>query len=319
MSQSRLGELLVREKLISLQQLRKAQDEQKRSGQNLGYTLAKLGYMSDGEVTNFLSTQYRLPSINLDEYGDSFELLLSARDVSGSSWCAAPVPVEVATPPALGAISLSPDLFSPDADGNLDTTDIVFSVDQDVSTTVTVQAGTQTHTIFQGPASEGNVALPWDGLVAGGTPLADGAYLLRVRVTGACGMTAEACPLTPEEIRSWREEHLPYRLRHVDGLRWWLERLQAGKPPTVTVDGVVVHHKVLTNAVADAGLAACRALAELLGLATRRPSRSTISIGSKRGCPKPPSPPRSRCWWSGVEADWANVSATRCSDAARWR
>ncbi len=68
MSQSRLGELLVREKLISLQQLRKAQDEQKRSGQNLNYTLAKLGFISDGEITSFLGAQYRLPAINLDEY-----------------------------------------------------------------------------------------------------------------------------------------------------------------------------------------------------------------------------------------------------------
>src|SRR5687767_8255525 len=67
-AQNRLGELLVREKLISLQQLRKAQDEQKRTGQNLGYTLAKLGYIGDGEITNFLSSQYRLPAINLDEY-----------------------------------------------------------------------------------------------------------------------------------------------------------------------------------------------------------------------------------------------------------
>jgi type IV pilus assembly protein PilB len=41
---NRLGELLVREKLISLQQLRQAQDEQRKAGGNLGYTLAKLGY-----------------------------------------------------------------------------------------------------------------------------------------------------------------------------------------------------------------------------------------------------------------------------------
>src|SRR5688572_31541660 len=82
MSQSRLGELLVREKLISLQQLRKAQDEQKKSGQNLGYTLAKLGYISDGEITNFLSSQYRLPAINLDEYEiDSDVVKLVAREV----------------------------------------------------------------------------------------------------------------------------------------------------------------------------------------------------------------------------------------------
>jgi type IV pilus assembly protein PilB len=61
----RLGELLVREKLISLQQLRQAQEEQRRSGENLGFALAKLGYISDGEITNFLSSQYRVPAIDL--------------------------------------------------------------------------------------------------------------------------------------------------------------------------------------------------------------------------------------------------------------
>ena len=79
---NRLGELLVREKLISLQQLRRAQEEQKRSGQNLGYTLAKLGYISDGEITNFLSSQYRLPAIDLDEYEiDADVIKLVSRDV----------------------------------------------------------------------------------------------------------------------------------------------------------------------------------------------------------------------------------------------
>nr|PZN21956.1 MAG: type II secretion system protein GspE [Pseudomonadota bacterium] len=82
MSQNRLGELLVREKLISLQQLRKAQDEQKRTGQNLGFTLAKLGYISDGEITNFLASQYRLEAINLDEYEIDQEVLkLVSREV----------------------------------------------------------------------------------------------------------------------------------------------------------------------------------------------------------------------------------------------
>ena len=79
---NRLGELLVREKLISLQQLRQAQDEQRRTGQNLGATLAKLGYISDGEITNFLSAQYRVPAINLDEYEIDQEVLkLVSRDV----------------------------------------------------------------------------------------------------------------------------------------------------------------------------------------------------------------------------------------------
>jgi type IV pilus assembly protein PilB len=74
-STNRLGELLVREKLISLQQLRHAQEEQQKSGQNLGYTLAKLGYVSDDEITNFLSQQYRVPTVNLDEYEIDAEIL----------------------------------------------------------------------------------------------------------------------------------------------------------------------------------------------------------------------------------------------------
>src|SRR5215510_3555664 len=78
---NRLGELLVREKLISLAQLRQAQDEQNRSGQNLGYTLARLGFISDQEITSFLSQQYRVPTINLDEYEIDGEILkLVARE-----------------------------------------------------------------------------------------------------------------------------------------------------------------------------------------------------------------------------------------------
>jgi type IV pilus assembly protein PilB len=78
---NRLGELLVREKLISLAQLRQAQDEQQKSGHNLGYTLAKLGYISDTEITNFLSQQYRVPTVNLEEYEIDADILkLVARD-----------------------------------------------------------------------------------------------------------------------------------------------------------------------------------------------------------------------------------------------
>src|SRR5258708_19504113 len=72
---NRLGELLVREKLISLSQLRHAQDEQQKSGHNLGFTLAKLGYVSDDEITNFLSQQYRVPTVNLEEYEVDAEIL----------------------------------------------------------------------------------------------------------------------------------------------------------------------------------------------------------------------------------------------------
>ncbi|HVK71185.1 MAG TPA: type IV-A pilus assembly ATPase PilB [Polyangium sp.] len=80
--QTRLGELLVREKLISLQQLRQAQEEQRKSGTNLGQVLTKLGYLSDDDIASFLATQYGVPVANLD--GNEFDpdvLKLVPRDV----------------------------------------------------------------------------------------------------------------------------------------------------------------------------------------------------------------------------------------------
>ena len=64
---SRIGELLVREKMLSLQQLQQAQDEAKRTGKRLGATLARLGYVNDQALTQFVAKQYSLPSINLAE------------------------------------------------------------------------------------------------------------------------------------------------------------------------------------------------------------------------------------------------------------
>src|SRR5688572_20358735 len=65
---SRLGELLVREKMISLQQLQEAQTEAKRTGRRLGVALSRLGYVNDQDLTQFLARQYSLPSINLNDF-----------------------------------------------------------------------------------------------------------------------------------------------------------------------------------------------------------------------------------------------------------
>lgn len=65
---NRLGELLVRSRRISLEQLRVAQDTQKKDGVSLGYALAKMGFISDQEITEFLSQQYRVQAIDLSEY-----------------------------------------------------------------------------------------------------------------------------------------------------------------------------------------------------------------------------------------------------------
>jgi type IV pilus assembly protein PilB len=61
----RIGELLVREKLISPDQLKKAIDEQKKSGGRLGFNLVKLGFVTEKELTAFLSRQYGIPTIDL--------------------------------------------------------------------------------------------------------------------------------------------------------------------------------------------------------------------------------------------------------------
>jgi len=81
---NRLGELLVREKLISLAQLRQAQDEQRRSNTTLSYALTKMGIISDHEITDFLSQQYRVDTINLDEFDiDEDVVKLVPKDVCG--------------------------------------------------------------------------------------------------------------------------------------------------------------------------------------------------------------------------------------------
>lgn len=64
----RLGELLVKEQLITPLQLKKAIDAQRGSGGRLGYELTRLGYIEEDELTAFLSSQYGVPSINLAEF-----------------------------------------------------------------------------------------------------------------------------------------------------------------------------------------------------------------------------------------------------------
>jgi type IV pilus assembly protein PilB len=65
---ARLGELLIKESLITSDQLRQALDYQKANGGRLGTCLMKLGFITDDEITGVLSRQYGVPSINLKYY-----------------------------------------------------------------------------------------------------------------------------------------------------------------------------------------------------------------------------------------------------------
>src|SRR5947209_5317341 len=64
----RIGELLLKEKRITPDQLQQALTHQKANGGKLGYNLVKMGFVKDEEITALLSKQYGVPSINLAQF-----------------------------------------------------------------------------------------------------------------------------------------------------------------------------------------------------------------------------------------------------------
>ncbi len=64
----RIGELLVKENLLSAEQLRQAREEARTSRQRLGAQITKLGYLEETELTDFVAKQYGVPTIDLDEF-----------------------------------------------------------------------------------------------------------------------------------------------------------------------------------------------------------------------------------------------------------
>jgi type IV pilus assembly protein PilB len=64
----RLGDLLVREGLITREQLEKALQEQRQSGTRVGYNLVKLGFIQETELTKMLARQYKMPAVDLSKF-----------------------------------------------------------------------------------------------------------------------------------------------------------------------------------------------------------------------------------------------------------
>ncbi len=64
----RLGEILLKESLITQDQLDKALEFQRSNGGKLGSCLTKMGFITDDDITGVLSRQYGVPSINLKYY-----------------------------------------------------------------------------------------------------------------------------------------------------------------------------------------------------------------------------------------------------------
>jgi type IV pilus assembly protein PilB len=64
----KLGEMLVRAGMISQEQLDEALESQKNNGEKLGFNLIKLGFVKEDDITQLLSEQYGVPSINLRHF-----------------------------------------------------------------------------------------------------------------------------------------------------------------------------------------------------------------------------------------------------------
>ena len=63
-----IGELLVKENLLTADQLRQARDDARTKGSRLGAQITQLGYLDENDLTDFVAKQYGVPSIDLEEF-----------------------------------------------------------------------------------------------------------------------------------------------------------------------------------------------------------------------------------------------------------
>jgi len=78
-----IGELLVKENLLTADQLRQARDDARAKGSRLGAQITQLGYLDENDLTDFVAKQYGVPSINLEEFEiDAAVIRLIPEDVA---------------------------------------------------------------------------------------------------------------------------------------------------------------------------------------------------------------------------------------------
>ena len=72
---AQMGDILIKEDVINLDQLKTAIQEQKETGKRLGETLLNLGYIDEHQLVACLSKQYGVPAINLDQFEIPMDIL----------------------------------------------------------------------------------------------------------------------------------------------------------------------------------------------------------------------------------------------------
>ncbi len=144
----RLGELLVRENLISVQQLRKAQEDQQRHGTRIGAALIKTGAIEESKLTDFLSKQYGVPAINLKEFDIDPEIIkLVPKDVAEKHLV---IPVNRAGPSLIVAMCDPSNIYAVD--------DLKFltgyTIETVVASEVAIRAAIERYYAEKGPSLE---------------------------------------------------------------------------------------------------------------------------------------------------------------------
>lgn len=74
-AKKKMGDILIKEDVINLDQLKTALEEQRSTGKRLGETLLNLGYIDEHQLVAYLSKQYGVPAINLDQFDISNDTL----------------------------------------------------------------------------------------------------------------------------------------------------------------------------------------------------------------------------------------------------
>ena len=64
----RIGDLLLREGLVTQDQLNKALAEQRNNGTRVGYALVKLGFVKETDLTRMLARQHKMPAVDLSKF-----------------------------------------------------------------------------------------------------------------------------------------------------------------------------------------------------------------------------------------------------------
>lgn len=113
LKEQRLGELLLRSQIVTGAQLEAARNEQRKAGGRLSGQLTKLGFVREQDMTNFLSRQFGVPSVHLEDLPgipDEF-LKLIPRDKAIKHMC---LPINRVAQTLVVAMSDPTDMFAID-------------------------------------------------------------------------------------------------------------------------------------------------------------------------------------------------------------